>query len=482
MHSIRTLHEQLKNREITAVSLVEKAFQAIQARDNDIHAFVYTCESEAMEKAREVDSLFDEGEDLPLIAGIPFSAKDAFNIAGHPTCAGSHILEGYVSPYTATSIQRLLDAHAIFIGKTNQDSFGFGSSTENSDFGVTHNAYDSSKVAGGSSGGSAAAVAAGMGVFSMGEDTGGSIRQPACFNGVTGLKVTYGMVSRYGVVAYASSLDTIGPIARSVDDVGIVMEYIAGRDPFDATTFDGEFGFVQSTNESIEGLRFGVPKEFVDGISDPEIQANMQEFLSMITDSGGVLVDVSLPLTKYGVSAYYLIAPSEASSNLSRYDGMRFGLSDRDGTSVDDIFSDTRGKGFNDEVKRRVLLGTYALSSGYYDAYFDKALRVRTLMKQDLESTLALVDCLIAPVSPILPFAPDADFSDDPTAMWMIDAFTLLVNVAGVPALSIPSGMSRSGLPMGVQLIGKQKDEAFLLAIGKIFEASSNMPETLDVV
>lgn len=465
--SILDLHKKLVDREITSVQLVIDAFSAIGRYESDVNAFISLYKDEALAKAALIDARYESGETLPLVAGIPFSAKDAFNITGTMTTAASNVLKEYTSVYTATVIQRLLDAGAIFIGKTNMDCFGFGSSTENSDYKVTHNPWDLAKVPGGSSGGSAAAVATDMGVFSIAEDTGGSIRQPASFCGVCGLKVTYGRVPRYGTISYASSLDTIGPIARSVEEIAVIMEIIAGQDPHDATTLPASVpSYTESlSKESIKGLKIGVPTEFLGEEVDPEIKASLEEAFGIYKSKGAKIIDVSLPHTSYGVAAYYVIALSEASSNLSRYDGIRYEHSVRRGNTLEDIYLDSKTEGFNDEAKRRIMLGTYSLSSGYYDAYFDKAQRIRTLMKEDFEKAFKSVDVIVAPVSPVLPFA-IGEISADPLAMWLVDVYSLPINIAGVPSLALPCGMSKSNLPIGMQIIGPQLSEELLLQVG----------------
>ncbi len=477
--TIKSLHDELVAQSQTSVGLVEASFRVIEEHDEVVNSFIDTYKDTALEHAHSIDRRFKAGEDLSALAGIPFSVKDAFSVQGMFTRSASKVLEGYRALFTATPIGRLLERGAILLGKNNQDAFGFGSSTEHSDYGTTVNPWHTDMVAGGSSGGSAAAVAAGMGVFSIGEDTGGSIRLPANFCGVSGLKVTYGRVSRYGAVAFASSLDTVGPIARSVEDIAIIMEAIAGKDEYDATTLPHpvpSYTDLLSQRADLAGLTFGVPEEFIGDTVDGEIREAFERAADVLVAQGAVRKDVSMPFTKHGVGAYYVTAPSEASSNLSRYDGIRYGFSDRTGNSLESTYTKSRTQGFNDEVQRRVMLGTYALSAGYYDAYFNKAQQIRTLMKQEYEDVFNEVDFLLAPVAPVLPFK-IGDKSQDPLALWLIDVFTIPVNIAGVPSLAMPCGFSTGNLPIGMQVIGPQLSEDLLLQIGYVYQKETDWHE-----
>ncbi|MCA9390409.1 Asp-tRNA(Asn)/Glu-tRNA(Gln) amidotransferase subunit GatA [candidate division WWE3 bacterium] len=476
METISSLHKKLKSREITAESLVTTTIEKIETDNEDLNIFLHVDADSAIEQARKLDEQFEKGDAMSPLAGIPFSVKDAFNVENMPTQSASKILEGYRAQYTATPIKRLLTAGAICLGKNNQDAFGFGSSTENSDYGPVHNPWDKSKVAGGSSGGSAAAVAAEMSVFTIGEDTGGSIRLPASFCGVTGLKVTYGRVSRYGAIAFASSLDTIGPLARSAEDIAYVLSEIAGKDPLDATTLpDESTQYIDNllTAKDLSGKRIGIPSEMMDDSVDPEIREALDNAIDILKNLGATIEQIELPFIKYGVGAYYITAPSEASSNLSRFDGIRYGYSDRSGTSLEDIYLDSKSTGYNDEAMRRIMIGTYALSSGYYDAYFDKAQRIRTKMKDDFTQAFETVDYIVGPVAPTLPFA-IGEHEDDPLALWLIDVFTIPVNIAGVPSLSLPIGFSNGGLPIGMQIIGPQLSEKSLLQAGFLYQQQTD--------
>jgi aspartyl-tRNA(Asn)/glutamyl-tRNA(Gln) amidotransferase subunit A len=474
--TIRQTIQKLKNKDFSAEELVLSNLKTIEKLDEKISAFLTVCPESALKQAREIDELIKEGKDLPPLAGIPFSAKDVFSTKGVKTTASSRILENYVPVYDATSIKRLKQAGAILIGKTNHDAFGFGSSTENSDFKITKNPWNLAKVPGGSSGGSAAAVACNMGVFSLAEDTGGSIRQPACFCGVTGLKVTYGRVSRFGVIAYGSSLDTIGVITKTIEDAALLLTTIAGKDPDDATTLPAPVpNYLESLDKGIKNLKLGIPKEyFIQGI-DKEIRQAIEESIKKFEDLGAKTIPVSLPHTKYAIPAYYLSGISEVSANLARYDGIRFGYSasDKEAKSLENLYLESRAKGFGPEVKRRIMLGTYALSSGYYDAYYKKAQQVRNLIKQDFDKAFEKVDLLIAPVSPFPAFN-IGEKAEDPLQMWLADVFTVTINPAGVPGLALPCGFTKNNLPIGLQLIGPQLSEETLFQAGQAFQTATD--------
>jgi len=405
------------------------------------------------------------------LEGVPYSAKDVFCTKGVQSTGGSGILEGFIPPYNATAIRKVEEVGAILIGKNNCDPFGFGSSTENSYYQVTRNPWNTEYVPGGSSGGSAAAVSANMGIFSLGEDTGGSIRQPACFCSVSGLKVTYGLVSRFGVMSYGSSLDTIGAFAGTVEDLSVVLNVIAGKDEDDATTSEQpRINYLLNLKENLPKLKIGLPKEYFTEDVDPEIIKAVKKAASDLTKQGHTVSEVSLPYTKYAIAAYYLSGISEVSANLARYDGIRFGYSDQSGQDINSVYLNSRGKRFEDEAKRRIMVGTYALSSGYYDAYYQKAQQVRTLLKQDFERKFQEYDLLIAPVSPVLPFKVGENM-DDPLKMWLVDAFTVTINPSGIPSLAIPCGFSDSNLPIGMQIIGPMNSEKLLLQLANQYQS-----------
>ncbi|MDW8097186.1 MAG: Asp-tRNA(Asn)/Glu-tRNA(Gln) amidotransferase subunit GatA, partial [Aquificaceae bacterium] len=419
------------------------------------------------EKALEEAKDFKVSEDMPL-AGVPVAVKDNINVLGFPTTCASKILQGYVSPYDATVIERLKRAGAIIVGKTNMDEFAMGSSTEYSAFFPTKNPWDLERVPGGSSGGSAVAVAVRSAPLSLGSDTGGSIRQPASFCGVIGLKPTYGRVSRYGLVAFASSLDQIGPFGRTTEDVALIMEVISGHDPRDSTSSKELVPkFTQELGKDIRGLRVGYVKEFMEGLEEG-VKTSFENFLKELQKEGCEVVEVSLPHVKYSIPCYYIIAPSEASSNLARYDGVRFGYRAKEYTDLFDMYSKTRDEGFGPEVKRRILLGTFALSAGYYDAYYLKAMKVRRLIAQDFEKAFEKVDLIATPTTPTTAFK-FGEKTSDPISMYLSDVFTVSVNLAGLPGISIPIGMWK-GLPVGGQLIGKAFDEGTLLRVSYWWE------------
>lgn len=468
--SIREAHIGLKEKKFSAKELVLQSLDQIKRCDDKIKAFLTVCEDDAIKKAGEVDKLIAQNETINWLTGIPFSAKDVFSTKGIKTTASSKILDNYIPSYNATSIKKLFAQNSILIGKTNNDAFGFGSSTENSDYQVTHNPWNLKKVPGGSSGGSAAAVAAGMGIFSIAEDTGGSIRQPVSFCGVTGIKVTYGRVSRFGVLAYGSSLDTIGVITNIVEDAAILLAVLAGKDSLDATTLPAVVpNYLENINMGVKGLKVGIPKEYFIAGMDKEVEEAVKKAILKYEELGAKIEEVSLPYTKYAIPAYYLSGISEVSANLSRYDGIRFGYSDKTAQTIEDVYLQSRANGFGDEVKRRIMLGTYALSAGYYDAYYKKAQQVRTLIKKDFENAFKRVDLLVAPVSPMPPFD-IGEKSDDPLQMWLADVFTVTINPAGIPALALPCGFTNDNLPIGMQLIGPQLSEDILFRAGYAYQ------------
>jgi aspartyl-tRNA(Asn)/glutamyl-tRNA(Gln) amidotransferase subunit A len=460
--------------EFTAEKAVSEHFERIDAAEPRVKAFVTPLKAEALAAARAVDQKRAKGEKLGALAGVPVALKDNIQLKGVPTTCSSKILKGHTAAYDATVVERLRAADAIFVGKTNLDEFAMGSSTENSAFFKTTNPWDLGCVPGGSSGGSAAAVAARFAPLSLGSDTGGSIRQPAAFCGVVGLKPTYGLVSRYGLVAFASSLDQIGPFSRTVEDAALCLEVMGGHDGRD-TTSSSKAVDVKNLDGDIKGLRIGLPKEyFIDGL-DPEVEKAVRESVKALEGLGAKVSEVSLPHTKYAISTYYIIAPSEASSNLARFDGIRYGFSAKQATSLEELYETTRGQGFGPEVKRRIMLGTYALSSGYYDAYYGKAQRVRTLIARDFTEAFKSVDLIAAPTTPTPPFR-FGEKTNDPLAMYLSDIFTIPSNMAGNASVSIPCGLSKKGLPLGLQLIGDVFKEGVMLRAARALEKARPFP------
>ncbi len=478
---IRALHQKLVSRECTAVQLVEQYFSVIEEKEKDILAFLTLLKERALAEARVVDEQIARGENIDLLAGIPGALKDNILMRGTRTTSASKILDNYIAPHDATVVEKLKRVHATFLGKTNMDEFALGSSTENSAYQVTKNPVDLTRVPGGTSGGSAAAVAAGEVVWALGSDTGGSIRQPAAFCGVVGLKPTYGRVSRYGLMAAASSLDQIGPIATTVEDVAIVFSRIAGRDPHDATTADSghEKQYENFLDNDVRGKKIGIPKEYFSPELDPAIKKLCDEAIERFKVLGLEVKEVSLPHSAFALPAYYIIQPCELSSNMARYDGIRYGLSindEKDSTektsTLLETYLDTRRHGLGQEVKRRIMLGTHSLSSGYYDAYYLKAQKVRALLKQDFEQVFTEVDFIFSPTTPEPAFKIGAK-TTDPLKMYLGDIYTVTANLTGVPALSFPIGtidVDGVGLPIGGQLLGKWFDEENLLAVAHAFE------------
>jgi aspartyl-tRNA(Asn)/glutamyl-tRNA(Gln) amidotransferase subunit A len=450
------------------------AYTAIAARNEELHVFLHLDEAGAAARAAAVDEAVARGEDPGALAGVPVALKDNLCQRGVPTTASSKILEGWRPPYTATVVERLVGAGAVPVGKTNLDEFAMGSSTENSAFGPTRNPLDPARVPGGSSGGSAAAVAAGMTPIALGSDTGGSIRQPAALCGLIGVKPTYGLVSRYGLIAFASSLDQIGPFATTVADAALVLEVISGHDPLDSTSLPGPApSLVAHLNDGVAGLRVGVVSELVEG-SDPEVAESVARAARVLADAGATLVELSIPEVRLGLSAYYLIAPAEASSNLARYDGVRYGLR-VDANDVAAMNEATRTAGFGAEVKRRIMLGTYALSAGYYDEYYGQALKVRTRMIQAFALAYRSADLLIGATTPSVAFAFGTKTAD-PMAMYLNDVFTIPTNLSGDAAVSVPFGTGEADLPIGVQLLGPGRSEARLLAAARVLEIAEGRP------
>lgn len=462
--------EKLRRREISAVELTRAHLDRIEQVEGSVRAFVTVTEQEAMRTAEQVDQLRREGAELGPLAGIPIAIKDVISTKGVRTTCSSRMLEHYIPPYDATVMNRLHDAHAIMLGKTNMDEFAMGSSTENSAFFPTRNPWDLDRVPGGSSGGSAAAVAAGEAMASLGSDTGGSVRQPGALTNTVALKPTYGRVSRFGLIAFASSLDQIGPFTRSARDMALMMQAIAGYDRLDSTSINVPTpNYAEALTGDIKGLRIGVPSEyFVEG-TEPGVRAAVEQAIETLKSLGAEVGECSLPHTRYGVAAYYIIAPAECSANLARYDGVKYGYSSKEiSGSLIDYMSETREEGFGPEVKRRIMLGAYALSSGYYDAYYLKAEKVRTLIKQDFDRAFERFDALISPTSPSVAFK-IGEKTADPYAMYLNDVFTIPCNLAGICGLSMPGGFSE-GLPVGVQLLGPAFGEPVLLRIADAFE------------
>ena len=459
-----------KNRDLSVTEVITNLFDEIERTDKDVRAFLTLCRDRAMEEARRIDLKIADGEPLDALSGVPVAIKDNMALRDIPTTCGSRILEGYVPPYSATAVERLCGAGAIVVGKTNLDEFAMGSSTENSGFFATRNPHNFDYVPGGSSGGSAAAVAAGMSLIALGSDTGGSIRQPASFCGVVGIKPTYGRVSRYGLVAYASSLDQIGPFAKTVRECAQALSIVCGFDPYDSTSADVPVEpILRDIEQPLKDVRIGVPKEYFIPGMDPEVKARFEDAIKVYESLGYQIDEISLPHTEQAVAAYYLIATAEASSNLARYDGVRYGVRKGGEGGLTDMYRKTRMSGFGKEVKRRILLGTYALSAGYYDAYYLKALKVRTLILRDFRSAFEQVDLIFTPTSPTTAFR-IGEKIDDPLSMYLSDIFTITCNLAGLPGISIPAGKSAAGLPIGVQLLGNHFQEALLLRAACNFE------------
>jgi aspartyl-tRNA(Asn)/glutamyl-tRNA(Gln) amidotransferase subunit A len=466
----------VRNNVLKASDVVEHHLAAIAARDGEINAFNTVTADAARARAAEIDDGVEVGRDMGRLAGVPIALKDNMCTRGVPTTCSSKILDGWKPPYDATIVTRLREAGAILIGKTNLDEFAMGSSTENSAFGPTRNPHDTSRVPGGSSGGSAAAVAAGFAPLALGSDTGGSIRQPAALCGVVGVKPTYGAVSRYGLVAFASSLDQIGPFANTVADAALVLEVISGHDPMDSTSInpavgDGALDLTRQLDWGVAGLRVGRITDLPAGAS-PDVAERVEQAFDALRAAGAEIVDVEVPAYGYGLTAYYLIAPAEASSNLARYDGVRFGLR-VDASDTNAMYMATRTAGFGDEVKRRIMLGTYALSAGYYDAYYGRALKVRRLIADDFAAAYADVDVLLTPTSPTVAF-PIGDKTADPMSMYLCDTYTIPSNLSGEPAMSVPFGTGEAGLPVGVQVLAPALKEDVMFRVAAELERAAS--------
>ena len=460
----------IQERQVTATALAEAFYAKIAADDPQTGAYLTLCRERALAKAGEIDRIADRGDPVPPLAGVPIAVKDVMTMRGVRTTAGSKILDNFIAPYDCTAVARLEMAGAVVLGKTNCDEFAMGSSNENSGFHPVRNPRDRTRVPGGSSGGSAAAVAAGTAVAALGSDTGGSIRQPAAFCGVVGLMPTYGRVSRYGLIAFASSLDHIGPLTKTVKDAAILLRYMAGRDAADSTSaelpvpdYEAEIG------REVRRLRLGVPKEYFGEGLDPEIRSAVEAAIQKLVGCGCEVVEISLPHTASAIPAYYVIATAEASSNLARYDGVRYGFRAQQARTLAELYRRTRDQGFGAEVKRRILLGTYVLSAGYYDAYYLKAQRVRTLITRDFVQAFQRVDAIVTPTTPTPAFKLGEKI-EDPLAMYLNDVYTVTADLAGIPGISLPCGQTRSGLPIGLQILGRHFDEGTLLRVAHAYE------------
>ncbi len=470
-HTIRELHQKLRGGEVTSRQMTESVLSRIDEVEPVLHSYIRILKEEALMQADEIDEGLRKGDiELTYLTGIPIAVKDVLCTQGITTTCGSKILKNFVPPYNATVIRKLKQHHPVLLGKTNMDEFAMGSSTENSAYGVTRNPWDTERVPGGSSGGSAAAVAAGEAIAALGTDTGGSIRQPAAFCSVTGLKPTYGRVSRYGLVAFASSLDQVGPIAKDVFDAAILLQAISGHDPKDSTSVDLPVpDYTSILTPDMSGMKIGIPKEFFTEGIHPEIERAVRNAITIFENLGATCREVSLPNTEYGVATYYIIAPSEASSNLARYDGVKYGYRTENYSDLMDMYTKTRTEGFGAEVIRRIMIGTYALSAGYYDAYYLKAQKVRTLVRQDFEKAFQEVDVLATPITPTPPFK-IGEMVNDPLTMYLTDAYTIPVNLAGVAGISIPCGFTQQGLPIGLQIIGGHFQEEKVLRTAYAFQ------------
>jgi aspartyl-tRNA(Asn)/glutamyl-tRNA(Gln) amidotransferase subunit A len=471
-HKISELHSLLHKKEISISDLVDESFKRINAVDDKVQAFLTLNEENAKEYAKQLDEALGNSDDLGLLFGMPIGVKDNIVTKGVRTTAASKILENFDSIYDATVVQKLQNAQTVTIGKLNMDEFAMGSSNENSSFKVTKNPWDLERVPGGSSGGSAAAVAAGEVLFSLGSDTGGSIRQPAAFCGVVGLKPTYGRVSRFGLIAFASSLDQIGPVTRTVEDNAYLLQAISGVDPMDATSANVDVpNYVSALTGDVKGLKIAVPKEYLGEGVNEEVRQSVLDSLKVLEGLGATWEEVSLPHSKYALATYYLLSSSEASANLARFDGVRYGYRTDNAENLIEMYKQSRSEGFGDEVKRRIMLGTFALSSGYYDAYYKKAQKVRTLIKKDFEDVFEKYDVIIGPTTPTPAFKIGENM-DDPLTMYANDILTIPVNLAGVPGISVPCGFS-NGLPLGLQIIGKHFDESTIYRVADAFEKAT---------
>lgn len=471
------LHDKLVNKEISSVELTNALYERIDAVEDQVKAYVTLDKENALAQAAKVDAMIAAGEKIAPLAGIPGAIKDNICTKGLLTTCSSKMLSNVVPIYDAHVITKLRAEDTIFLGKTNMDEFAMGSTTESSYFQVTRNPWNLERVPGGSSGGSAAAIAAGEAIWTLGSDTGGSIRQPASFNGCVGIKPTYGRVSRYGCVAFASSLDQIGPITRDVTDAATVLNTICGKDEHDSTSLPVAVpDFTKALRADVKGLRIGLPKEYYGEGLDPKVHAELKKAIAQYEAMGAEIVEISLPHTEYAVITYYIIAPAEASANLARYDGVRYGFRAANATSAPEMTTLSRTEGFGDEVKRRIMLGTYVLSSGYYDAYYKKAMQVRTLIRRDFDAAFEQCDVILAPTSPVVAYPVDGKM--DPLSIYLLDVYTIPVNMAGLPGISVPAGFA-DGMPVGMQLIGKPLDEETVLRAAYTFEQANEYHKVL---
>ncbi|PCI28849.1 MAG: Asp-tRNA(Asn)/Glu-tRNA(Gln) amidotransferase GatCAB subunit A [SAR324 cluster bacterium] len=472
---IHSLHEKRSQGEITTVEIVQSVLDRIRATEDQLHSFLYLTGNKALEEAAKVDLKLKEGKVLHPLEGMPIAIKDIFSTKGIPTTCASKYLEGYIPPFESTATQKLQDVGYCMIGKTNMDEFAMGSSTENSAFGITRNPWDLERVPGGSSGGSAAAVAAGQALAALGTDTGGSIRQPASFSSIVGLKPTYGRISRWGMVAFASSFDQAGPMTKDVEDAALLLSAIAGADENDSTSLHTPVpDFSSYLHQPIQGMKIGVIKDLDLESCDTEVLRIFDENIRLLKDGGAEIVEISLPNLAHAVATYYIIAPSEASSNLGRYDGIRYGLRSKNSTNLQELYEMSREEGFGQEVKLRILLGTYALSAGYYDAYYLKAQKVQNLIRAQYHAAFAQVDAIVTPVAPTPAFKLGEQVND-PLQMYLNDAFTIPANLAGIPGMSVPAGFTEKQLPVGLQLLASHLEEGKMLRIAHYFEKTLNL-------
>lgn len=468
--TVESTRTAIREKQFTAGRLVDDFYKKITAEDPEIQAYLALSRDRAVTQAKHIDDLAGKGAPLPPLAGVPVAIKDVMVTKDLRTTAGSRILENFVPPYNCTAVARLEAAGAIVLGKTNCDEFAMGSSNENSAYGPVRNPRDKTCVPGGSSGGSAAAVAAGTAVAALGSDTGGSIRQPAAFCGVVGLMPTYGRVSRYGLIAFASSLDHIGPLTKTVKDAAIILRCIAGRDPHDSTSADVPVpDYEQEIEQPVKGVKLGVPKEYFGEGLDTEVRSAVDAAIRQLARDGCDIVPISLPHTSYAIPTYYVIATAEASANLARFDGVRYGYRSKQARTLSEMYRNSRDEAFGAEVKRRIMLGTYALSSGYYDAYYLKAQKVRTLLTRDFEEAFRQVDAIVTPTTPTPAFKL-GEKTDDPLAMYLADIYTVVADLVGVPGISVPCGQTKSGLPIGFQILGRHFDEGTVLRLGHAVE------------
>ncbi|MCT4509385.1 MAG: Asp-tRNA(Asn)/Glu-tRNA(Gln) amidotransferase subunit GatA [Tepidibacter sp.] len=474
--TLKEVSEKIRKQEITALELTKTILDRIKEVEPHVDAYITITEEQALSRAKEIDEKIKAGEEVSVLAGIPMAVKDNICTDGIKTTCASKMLENFIPPYDATVVKKLNDAGAVMVGKTNMDEFAMGSSTENSHFKNTKNPWDLNKVPGGSSGGSAAAVAAGQAFYALGSDTGGSVKQPAALTGLVGLRPTYGRISRYGLIAFGSSLDQVGIFTKDVTDCSIVLRELAGKDCMDGTSAEVEVvDYEKYLDKDVSNIKIGIPKEyFVEGI-DEDVKAAVLDGVEKLKELGATVKEISLPHTDSAIATYYVLAPSEASSNLARFDGIRYGYKAKDYNSLEELYTKTRTEGFGDEVKRRIMIGTYALSAGYYDAYYKKSLKVRTLIKQDFADAFKEVDVIIAPTAPNVAFN-IGEKTSDPMAMYMEDACTIPSCLAGVPGMSISCGF-KGGLPIGMQIIGNYFDEATMLKVAHAFESATEFKD-----